>query len=72
MAKCSSCGDIAACEKKWNGLVKCEECYEELANGRIINIGRANLPDIYGGKNGRAEDTSPFEQNAIRALEDNR
>jgi hypothetical protein len=66
---CSSCGDRATL-KTWQGLAKCDECYEELANGRIINIERANIAGVGGGRGTLEDDSSPCGQNAIRALED--
>lgn len=64
---CYWCGDIATTD--WRGHFACRDCRDELQYGIIHN---QNI-HFLGGRPGQAEpddDGSPWEQNAVRIMED--
>jgi len=67
---CSSCGDnYTPLVSKITGD-KCPECYAEI-NLDHISTDLVNLR-MFGGGRATKDDTSPWQENAIRILEDNR
>ena len=60
---CYHCGDRASC--LYEGRRVCEECYDELRFGKIVN---QNVSFFGGRSNGRG-DSSPWQENAVRILE---
>lgn len=77
--RCKSCGDPIspldaeqiARRKKFPAILKlakthCLECADELGAGRIRN---QNI-NFFGGHYGPLEETGPWQDNAIRAMEE--
>lgn len=74
--KCDACGDPAGIREvgpvdiplRWKGRVLCQECYDELALGKVKN---QNV-NLFGGRQTRPHDLdeSPYQANAIRNMED--
>ena len=64
--ECDACGDFA--KMKHNGRRLCQECFDELALGKIKN---QNI-SMFGGRcTGLHEgEESPWQSNAIRNMED--
>lgn len=63
-SKCPACGDPA--EWLLDGVAYCPDCYNELAYGVI----RDQNVHFVGGVAARQDDVSPWQENAIRCLED--
>jgi len=70
---CCECGDPA--RSTWKGRRYCAECLAELRDGLIINHDRAKIWN-YGRAapseqmNKRGEEAGPWQENAIRQMED--
>ena len=76
--RCDACGDPPGYREvgpvsiplQWNGRVLCQECYDELAHGKIIN---QNV-NFFGGPLHHGSANQPVEkqwrENAIRQMED--
>jgi hypothetical protein len=80
--ECASCGEVLVWEageaaertnpRRHRGLWRCRDCYDELEFG-IVNLAHlhtAHFPPPKPG--GRLEDTGPYQDNAIRDLEEDR
>lgn len=60
---CKACGDPAT--RILNDGYYCDECYDELKNGIISN---QNV-SMFGGSPASPDDISPWQENAIRHME---
>lgn len=67
LAFCRSCGDLCSEALTFNGAARCETCYRELAHGEIVC---QNVQISFGGTGTREDDGGPWQQNAVRELED--
>jgi len=62
---CYACGDMA--RKQFENRPVCQECFDELAHGKIKN---QNIHFLGGGRYGPLdEDGGPWQQNAVREME---
>lgn len=66
---CRSCGDqyFAAKPFRFENRTLCEECFKELKFGEIPKV-RAEI--FTAGHYGPLDDNGPWQENAIRAMED--
>lgn len=62
---CFSCHDSCSRIFIHKGRFRCLTCYNELAKGIVKN---QNMT-FFGGSNGGGGDPSPWQENAVRALE---
>lgn len=66
--RCDACRDPAT--KKWNGRELCDECYDELAHGKITNQNVNFFGGPLSGSTPNGDDDNPYQSNAIRNMED--
>ena len=69
---CQSCGDICVAEGEhkpgeFKGRMLCWECLEELRDGKINTKPARTYPSGIGSE---LEDTGPYQDNAIRDMEE--
>ena len=66
--RCFACGDRANKRIK-DGRPACDDCYAEIELGRVGRIHNINF-GFGGRRGGPLEDSSPYQDNAIRDMED--
>lgn len=67
LTNCRSCGDRCSADRIYDGWPRCKVCYLELAHGEVTC---QNIQISFGGRATREDDGGPWQQNAVRELED--